>query len=316
MIRNLARKIMDRFQIPSPPPAGRDNRIPPELMEKIRLIQIKTNYLANDIMAGEYVSAFKGRGMEFTEVREYQPGDDARLIDWNVTARMDHPYIKEFREERELTMMLIVDVSSSGEFGSGGKLKSEVSAEIASILAFLAIKNNDKIGLIVFSDKIEHYIPPQKGKAHVWNVVRAILNLAPEGRGTDLGLPLEYLLKVHKRKTAAFFISDFQGKNYETGFKLAVRRHEIVPIVVSDSREFSLPDIGLLRLKDTESGETVLVDTWDENLTRRFSELARAERDGLKRFFSSLGVDTIEIDPGRSLVAPILQYFKKKERKR
>ena len=179
-------KLTGAFHEPPPPPDEFEKSISPELIKKIRDIQVKTNHLVNHMMAGEYVSAFKGRGMEFSEVREYEPGDDVRLIDWNVTARMGHPYIKEFKEERELTVMLLVDVSSSGEFGSVEKLKNEVAAEIASVLAFSAIKNNDKVGLIVFSDKIEHYILPQKGRAHIWNLIRTILNFVPEGRHTDL----------------------------------------------------------------------------------------------------------------------------------
>ena len=195
MLQTMTQTIRDWFQEPVPTPE-QDKNLSPELLQRIKAIQVKTNYLVNDIMAGEYVSAFKGRGMEFSEVREYQPGDDVRLIDWNVTARMNQPFIKEFKEERELTLMLLVDVSSSGEFGSTGKLKNEVSAEIASILAFAAIKNNDKIGLIVFSDKIEHTIPPKKGKAHIWNIIRTILNFKPEGKGTNLSLPLEYFLNI------------------------------------------------------------------------------------------------------------------------
>ena len=198
MFKTLAHTFQDWFHEPVPVPE-QDKNLSPELLQRIKAIQVKTNYLVNDIMAGEYVSAFKGRGMEFSEVREYQPGDDVRLIDWNVTARMNQPFIKEFKEERELTVMLLVDVSSSGEFGSAGKLKNEVSAEIASILAFAAIKNNDKIGLIVFSDKIEHTIPPKKGKAHIWNIIRTILNFKPEGKGTRYSKGREMLVPFHSK---------------------------------------------------------------------------------------------------------------------
>ena len=268
MLQILTHTIRDWFQEPIPIPEP-DKNLSPELLQRIKAIQVKTNYLVNDIMAGEYVSAFKGRGMEFSEVREYQPGDDVRLIDWNVTARMNQPFIKEFKEERELTLMLLVDVSSSGEFGSAGKLKNEVSAEIASILAFAAIKNNDKIGLIVFSDKIEHTIPPKKGKAHIWNIIRTILNFKPEGKGTNLSLPLEYLLNIQKRKATAFLISDFQDDNYEAKLKLAKQKHDLIAISITDQREETLPNVGLIQLEDAESGETLLVDTSDDEMTRQ-----------------------------------------------
>ncbi|OGW14726.1 MAG: hypothetical protein A3K09_07100 [Nitrospinae bacterium RIFCSPLOWO2_12_FULL_47_7] len=307
---------MDRWATPPPPPVRPEKKISPELMDKIRSIQFRAGHLASDVMAGEYASAFKGRGMEFSEVREYQAGDDVRLIDWNVTARMQQPYIKEFREERELTIMLIVDVSSSGSFGSDRKLKNEVAAEIASILAFLAIRNNDKIGLMAFSDKIEHYVPPKKGKAHIWNVIRTILNFNPEGQGTNLDLPLEYLLKVLKRKAVVFLISDFQAKGYEINLKLAARKHSFIAITITDPRETTLPNIGLIQLQDAETGQTILIDTRVNDLPRRFAELASAEHLRQKRLFHSMGIDVIEIQTDRSLVNPIIQYFKIREKKR
>ena len=256
--------------------------------------------------------------MEFSEVREYQPGDDVRLIDWNVTARMDQPFIKEFKEERELTLMLLVDVSSSGEFGSAGKLKNEVSAEIASILAFVAIKNNDKIGLIVFSDKIEHTIPPKKGKAHIWNIIRTILNFKPEGKGTNLSLPLEYLLNIQKRKATTFLISDFQNNkddNYETKLKLAKQKHDLVAISITDQREETLPNVGLIQLEDAESGETLVVDTSDSAMTRQYARQFQEKREKRKTYFHSIGIDTIEIHTNRSLTEPIIRYFKMREKK-
>ena len=314
MLQNLTQTIRLWFQEPVHTPE-QDRNLSPELMQRIKAIQVKTNYLVNDIMAGEYVSAFKGRGMEFSEVREYQPGDDVRLIDWNVTARMNQPFIKEFKEERELTLMLLVDVSSSGEFGSAEKLKNEVSAEIASILAFAAIKNNDKIGLIVFSDKIEHTIPPKKGKAHVWNIIRTILNFKPEGKGTNLILPLEYLLRVQKRKTTAFLISDFQNDDYQATLKLAKQKHDLVAITITDPREESLPDVGLIQLEDAESGEMLLVDTSDKQMTQQYAQKFQQTRDERKRYFSSIGIDTLEIHTNRSLTEPIIRYFKMREKK-
>jgi uncharacterized protein (DUF58 family) len=314
MLQTLTHTIRDWFQEPVVK-TEQDKNLSPELLQRIKTIQIKTNYLVNDIMAGEYVSAFKGRGMEFSEVREYQPGDDVRLIDWNVTARMNQPFIKEFKEERELTLMLLVDVSSSGEFGSAGKLKNEVSAEIASILAFAAIKNNDKIGLIVFSDKIEHTIPPKKGKAHIWNIIRTILDFKPEGKGTNLSLPLEYLLNVQKRKTTAFLISDFQDDDYETKLKLVKQKHDLVAISITDPREETLPDVGLIQLEDTESGESLLVDTSDSEMIRQYSEQVQVKKENRKTYFQSIGIDTIEIKTNKSLTDPIIRYFKLREKK-
>ena len=306
-------KVIEGFKA-APLPAQEED-ISVELMQKIRAIQIKTSHMVTELMAGEYVSAFKGRGMEFNAVREYTPGDDVRLIDWNVTARMDQPFIKEYIEERELNVMLMVDVSSSGEFGSTGKFKNEISAEVASILAFAAIRNNDKIGLIVFSNKIEHYIPPKKGKAHVWNIIRTILNYQPEGRLTDLNIPLEYLLKIQKRKCIAFLISDFQATNYETNLKLARQKHDLVAISISDPRERNLPKIGLINLRDSESGETLLIDTDNREMTKLLTSYEREKRGKFKKLFRSIGVDTIEIDTDGSLVEPIIRYFKIREKR-
>lgn len=314
IFKTLAQPFLDWFHLPVYIPE-QDKNLSPELLQHIKSIQVKTNYLVNDIMAGEYVSAFKGRGMEFSEVREYQPGDDVRLIDWNVTARMNQPFIKEFKEERELTLMLLVDVSSSGGFGTAEKLKNEVSAEIASILAFAAIKNNDKIGLVIFSDKIEHTIPPKKGKAHIWNIIRTILNFKPEGKGTNLSLPLEYLLKVQKKKTTAFLISDFQSNGYETTLKQAKQKHDLVAISVTDPREETLPDVGIIQLEDAESGETLLVDTHDKEVIKEYANQFQNKRDLRKTDFSSIGIDTIEIHTNQSLTDPIIRYFKIREKK-
>lgn len=316
ILGNLVARFTDLFRPLPPPPRKDERKISAELLKRIQAIQVKTNYLVNSAIAGEYVSAFKGRGMEFTEVREYMPGDDIRLIDWNVTARTGHLHVKEFREERELTVMLIVDVSSSGEFGSRDRLKNEISAEIASILAFSAIKNNDKIGLIVFSDKIEHYIPPKKGKAHIWNVIRTILNFTPEGRKTDLSLPLQYLLNIQKRKTVAFLISDFQAKGYDKALKLAIQKHDIIAITITDPREQTLPDnIGLVHLEDAETGETILVGTRDKQMTERFNTLTQEEQARRKKKFRSIGIDSIEIMTDQPLLDPIIRFFKMREKK-
>ena len=314
MLKTLTQPFRDWFNEPVTE-LEQDKNLSPELLQRIKAIQVKTNYLVNDIMTGEYVSAFKGRGMEFSEVREYEPGDDVRLIDWNVTARMNQPFIKEFKEERELTLILLVDVSSSGGFGSAEKLKNEVSAEIASILAFAAIKNNDKIGLIVFSDKIEHTISPKKGKAHIWNIIRTILNFKPEGKGTNLSLPLEYLLNIQKRKATVFLISDFQDDGYEAKLKLAKQKHDLVAISITDPREETLPDVGLIQLEDAESGETLLIDTHDNEMTTQYAKQFQHKRAKRKTYFSSIGIDTIEIHTNRSLTDPIIRYFKMREKK-
>ncbi|MFQ5449052.1 MAG: DUF58 domain-containing protein [Nitrospinaceae bacterium] len=306
--------MLDWFQLPPPFPEP-EKSIDPQLLNQVRAIQVKTNHLVNDLMAGEYVSAFKGRGMEFSEVREYQPGDDVRLIDWNVTARINQPYIKEFKEERELSMMLLVDVSSSCDFGSVGKLKHEICAELASILAFAAIKNNDKIGLIVFSDKIEKYIPPKKGKAHIWNIIRTILDFQPQGRGTDLNLPLEYLLNIQKRKTVTFLISDFQARGYETTLRLVKQKHDLIALLIIDPRERELPNVGLIHLEDAETGETILVDTADPETTRRFARRVQKNIREMKSLFNSAGIDIIEVRTDHSLVEPLIRYFKIREKK-
>jgi len=314
MFQTLSKNIREWFHLPETLPE-RENQLSPELLQRIKNIQVKTNYMVNDIMAGEYVSAFKGRGMEFSEVREYQPGDDVRLIDWNVTARMNQPFIKEFIEERELTLMLLVDVSSSGSFGSDQKMKNEIAAEVASILAFSAIKNNDKIGLIIFSDKIEHYIPPKKGKGHIWNIIRTIMSFKPEGKATNISLPLEYLLKIQKKKATAFLISDFQDENYESQLKLANQRFDLIAINIIDPREETLPEVGMVFLEDSETGKTLLVDTNDRELLQKHRSLCIKKRQERKTFFSSIGIDTIEIFTHKSLTDPIFKYFKFREKK-
>lgn len=314
MFQTLSKNIREWLLFPETQ-SERENQLSPELLQRIKNIQVKTNYMVNDIMAGEYVSAFKGRGMEFSEVREYQSGDDIRLIDWNVTARMNQPFIKEFIEERELTLMLLVDVSSSGSFGSDQKMKTEVAAEVASILAFAAIKNNDKIGLIIFSDKIEHHIPPKKGKGHIWNIIRTILSFKPDGKKTNLSLPLEYLLKIQKKKATTFLISDFQDENYEPQLKLANQRFDLIAINIIDPREETLPEVGMVFLEDSETGSTLLIDTNDKEMLKKHKSLCMKKRQDRKLFFSSIGIDTIEVFTNKPLTDPIVKYFKLREKK-
>jgi uncharacterized protein (DUF58 family) len=289
----------------------------PELFQKIKTIQIRTQRIVNDAFAGEYESAFKGRGMEFEEVREYQPGDDIRHIDWNVTARMGSPYVKLHREERELTVMLVVDVSSSGAFGSAAKQKNEVAAEIAALLAYTAIKSNDRVGLIIFSDRIEHFIPPKKGRSHVWRVIRDILTFRTPRRQTDLEGALEYLTRVMPRKVVAFVISDFLDEGWSDRLRVICRRHDVTAISVVDRREVDLPRIGLIELEDAETGETILIDTYDRNVTAGLRLLTRESSTQRSHLFRSAGAGEVQIradDP--HYVDSLVRYFHARERRR
>ncbi len=299
---------------------GRDQpseTLPPELFQKIKSIQIRAQRTVNDVFAGEYESAFKGRGMEFEQVREYHPGDDIRHIEWNVTARMSAPFVKEHREERELTVMLVVDVSSSGAFGSVAKLKNEVAAEIAALLAYTAIKSNDRVGLIIFSDRIEHFIPPKKGRSHVWRVIRDILTFRPTLRTTDLVGALEYLNKVTRRRSVTFVISDFLDGDFVDQFRLTSKRHDVTAIAVGDRREESLPRIGLIELEDAETGETILIDTYDRNVTDGFADVSEDDRARLSEMFRAAGAGEVRIRADdRSYVDALVRYFHAREKRR
>jgi uncharacterized protein (DUF58 family) len=286
-----------------------------EALRQVRRIHIRTRRLVDGIFAGEYHSVFKGRGMEFAEVREYVPGDDVRTIDWNVTARLGHPYVKRYVEERELTVMLLVDLSASGQFGSVAKLKSEVATELCALLALSAIKNNDKVGLILFTDQIERFVPPQKGKNRALRVIREMLYFAPERRGTNLGLALEYLYRISRRRSVSFLLSDFLAAGYERALRLARRRHDIIPICISDRREASLPNLGLLTLSDLETGQQVLVDTGSARVReeyRRRREAAVAER---RRAFRALGIDSIEVQTDQPYIHPLMRFFRQREKR-
>lgn len=290
------------------------NPLTPELFRQIKAIQIRTQRLVTDMMAGEYESAFKGRGMEFDEVREYQPGDDVRLIDWNVTARTGLPHVKVHREERELTVMLLVDVSSSGAFGTAHKLKNEVAAEVAAVLAYTAIRSNDRVGLIIFSDRIEHYIPPKKGRAHVWRVIRDILTFRPERRATDLEGALDYLAKVVRRRSVVFVISDFLDMDYADRIRAMATRHDATAICVTDPRETTLPKVGLIELEDAETGEVLLVDTNDRGFVEGFTVLGQQDRDRRRDAFRSAEVGEITIQTDRPYVDPLVRFFRNRER--
>jgi uncharacterized protein (DUF58 family) len=292
---------------------SREDAIAADLFARIKSIQIRTRHLVTDVLAGEYESAFKGRGMEFDEVREYQPGDDVRTIDWNVTARTSVPHVKVHREERELTVMLLVDVSASGDFGSTARLKNELAAETAAVLAYTAVKNNDRVGLIIFSDQVERYIPPKKGSSHVWRVIREILAFSPERHTTtDLAAALEFLGKVVRRRSVAFVISDFLDEGFDDELRVLAKRHDLNAVTVSDPREHELPDVGLIELQDAETGELVLVDTSSRAVLDGFKRSGRVERSARRDLFRASGVGRIDVRTDASPVDAIIRFFRGK----
>ena len=287
-----------------------------DLLKKVRRIQIYTSRLVNDILAGAYHSTFKGRGVEFDEVREYQPGDEIRTIDWNVTARVGRPFIKKFVEERELTVMLMVDVSFSGQFGSKLQLKNEYAAELCAMLAFSAIKNNDKVGLIMFTDRVEKYIPPKKGKRHVLHVISEILSFKPKHKGTNIASGLDFFNSINKKRTVTFLVSDFITEGYERALQIANKRHDIIAVVIQDSREREFPRLGLIELEDAETGEVLLVDSSDLNFQKGikiFSGKEAAQRD---RFFRQIDVDIIHVETSCSYMEPFMRFFRTREKRR
>ncbi len=290
--------------------------IPKELLKKVRQIQIRTLRTVNDVLAGQYHSAFRGRGMEFEEVCPYQFGDDVRLIDWNVSARYGHPFIKKFREERELTVMLVVDVSPSGLFGSDRQFKLDVATELCAVLAFSAIRSNDKVGLILFADTVELYIPAKKGTKHVLRIIRELLYHQPQGRGTDIGEALGFLNRVTRRKAVCFLVSDFLAYEYEPALRIARRRHDLIPIVVTDPREMTLPNVGLIALEDPETGEAALIDTTSRSLRERYANRMRAQREERETMFRRMDTSTIDIRTDQSYVEPLVRFFHQKERRR
>jgi uncharacterized protein (DUF58 family) len=287
-----------------------------ELLKKVRQIQIRTSRTVNDLLAGQYHSAFRGRGMEFEEVSPYQIGDDVRLIDWNVSARMGEPFIKKFREERELTVMLVVDASRSGLFGSGAQFKLDVAAELAAVLAFSAIRSNDKVGLILFTDTVEKYVPAKKGPRHVLRIIRELLYHEPQGRGTNIGEALGFLNRVTVRKSVCFLVSDFFATGYEMALRIARRRHDLIPVLIGDPRERELPNVGLVELSDAETYETMLVDT--SSRTVRQSYAARMEALDVQRrsMFRKMDAELIEIRTDQSYVEPLVRFFRRREARR
>ena len=285
-----------------------------ELLKKVRKIEIKTKGLSKQIFSGEYHSAFKGRGMSFSEVRDYQYGDDVRNIDWNVTARTGSPHVKVFEEERELTVMLLIDVSKSSFFGSVKQTKNEINAEIAAVLAFSALNNNDKVGVLFFSDKIEKYLPPKKGKQHVLRIIRELINLEPEDNGTNIGMALEYLNNLIKKRCICFVLSDFLAKGYEAPLKIAKRRHDVVGIHIIDPREEVLPNVGLIRAVDSETGDVRWIDSSRKSVRENYSKWFNSHMDYFKNTFLKTGADSVTIRTNESYVNRLLGFFKRRSK--
>ncbi len=286
-----------------------------DILKKVRRIEIVTNRLVNELIGGEYHSVFKGRGIEFVEVRNYVEGDDIRTIDWNVTARTGYPHVKRFVEERELTVMLAIDVSGSAQFGSQQVLKAELQAELGALIAFSAIKNNDRVGLLLFTDRIEKFVPPKKGRRHVLRVVRELLGFQPQSQGTNINIALEYLNRVLTRKCIIFLISDFFAENFRHLLAVTNKHHDLIALVVRDPREQDLPPSGMVQLVDPETGETIFVDTSDEDVRRSFSRLVQEEQTKLQEMFKSLGIDVVNITVGTDYIKPLIKLFRQRARR-
>ncbi|MBN1252791.1 MAG: DUF58 domain-containing protein [Bacteroidales bacterium] len=283
-----------------------------ELLKKVRKVEIKTRGLSKHIFAGEYHSAFKGRGMAFSEVREYQYGDDVRNIDWNVTARFNHPYIKVFEEERELTVMLLVDLSDSKEFGSKTRLKRETITELSAVLSFSAIQNNDKIGVIFFSDKIEKYIPPKKGRKHILRIIRELIDLRPENKGTNIAEALRYLNNIQKKRTTAFIISDFIDQGFSDALKIANHKHDLIALQVYDKRDTELPNVGLIKLRDAETDKFMWIDTSNKKIRDKYRNTWIEAEKQIVEIFNKTGVDNAKIRTDEDYVKPLLKLFKQR----
>lgn len=287
-----------------------------ELIKKVRKIEIKTRGLSKHIFSGEYHSAFKGRGMAFSEVREYQFGDDIRNIDWNVTARFNHPYVKVFEEERELSVILLVDISASGNFGTKNQFKRDLITELCAVLSFSALQNNDKIGLILFSDKIEKFIPLKKGRHHVLRIIRELLEFQPESRMTDLGNALRYLINIIKKRSIVFILSDFLSKDFEEPLKIAARKHDTIAINIFDQRESELPNIGLVYAQDSETGNLVWIDTSSSMVREKHKLWWINQQNKIDDIFNHNSVDSIRIKTDESYITPLINFFRKREKRR
>lgn len=295
--------------------SARDRQTPAEILKKIRALEIKTKGFVQTMFAGDYHSVFKGRGMNFEDVREYQPGDEIRAIDWNVTARLGTAFVKKFTEERELTVVLVVDVSASGNFGSAAQSKRELAAEVACVLAFSAIRNNDKVGLMLFSDRVELYIPPKKGRSHTLRIIREILFFEPEGRGTKPALALDYLNNVVTRRAVVFFISDFQTGDFSRELSVSGRRHDFIALHIQDEREENLPNVGIITLEDAETGEQIEINTADRTTRARFSALAETHRAELNRTLRRNNIDAVSLRTGENYLPALRSFFKQRERR-
>ncbi|MGQ9588787.1 MAG: DUF58 domain-containing protein [Planctomycetota bacterium] len=289
--------------------------IPSEVLKKVRRIEIRTNRLVDSLLGGEYNSAFRGQGMEFDRVREYQPGDEVRTIDWNVTARTGHPYVKVFREERELTVVTLVDVSPSERFGSGSQEKAELAAEFSAVIAFSAIRNGDKVGTVLFTDRVERYIPPKKGTKHVLRVVREILEHKPASRGTDISAALEFAARVLRRKATVFLVSDFIAEDFEKTLAAVRSKHDVIAVRISDPREVHLPPLGLIALEDAETGEVVVVDSRSPRVRELFHTRAETRRAKERELLRSLKVDALEITTGKPYIEELSRFFRMREKK-
>ncbi len=281
-----------------------------ELLKKVRKIEIKTRGLSKQIFAGQYHSAFKGKGMTFSEVREYQYGDSIRNIDWNVTARFNHPYVKIYEEERELTVILIIDISASKEFGTNKQLKRNLITEISAVLSFSAIHNNDKIGVILFSNKVEKFIPPKKGKQHILRIIRELLEFKPENNMTNIGEALRFFTNAIKKRSTAFIISDFIDKNFEEALKIANKKHDVIALRIFDKRETVLPKIGLIKVRDAETGNTQWIDTSNSKVRKNYNQWWINKNTELENIFRKNGIDNIDIETGHDYVKPLIKLFK------
>jgi len=287
-----------------------------ELFKKVRKIEIKTRGLSNQIFSGQYHSVFKGRGMAFSEVREYQPGDDIRSIDWNVTARFNHPYVKVFDEERELTVMLLIDVSASNQFGTRKSLKQEMITEIAAVLAFSAIQNNDKVGVIFFSQTVEKFIPPKKGTSHILRIIRELIEFRPSQQGTNLTEPLRYLTNAIKKRCTAFLLSDFFDRGFEDAIRIGNTKHDLIAVRIYDTRETALPDVGLIHAKDPETGRQMWIDSSDRKVRRQYDNWYKAHYAYLSETFMRSGVDVAEIKTDEDYIKPLMKLFRKRGSRR
>ena len=300
-----------------------EQQLTQKILKKVRQIEVRTRHLVDDTLAGSYHSVFKGRGMNFDEVREYVPGDSVRTIDWNVTARTGVPHVKKFTEERELTILLVIDVSNSGLFGSGEETKREMMAELGSVLAFSAVRNNDKVGLVLFSDFVELYIPPKKGRSHILRVIREILFFRPRGRGTDIGQALDFVNRVSKRKCVTFLVSDFclpgdftqSLEDLMPKLRITGRRHDLIGVSVTDPRERELPDVGWITLEDAETGEQIMLDTGDDWTRKAYANLAADQHKYLRTSMGKSGIDLLELSTDSSYVVPLITFFRSRSRR-